>query len=236
MRLIALIMAAFVISGPAAAQAWKEYNYPDYAFSVTFPADPQLETTTYQVANGRSVPAHVYSVRQNNGVFKVTIAELGNSGVQESAVIDSAVKTLSQGGEVKVDFPHRINQVYGRQHSGSRRQPLDGRGIRHQWAAIPDRGQNPPRRQRHGPHSVSAVADLRPQSLEPLRGYGSRNPRGMSRGRQQPRRAGRSALRAQIKSRRCIARRIRGRGARKKHAPLIELRSIAPRARPAPVG
>jgi hypothetical protein len=117
MRLIALVMAAFVISGPAAAQAWKEYNYPDYAFSVTFPADPQLETTTYQVANGRSVPAHVYSVRQNNGVFKVTIAELGNSGVQESAVIDSAVKTLSQGGEVKVDFPHRINQVYGRQLS-----------------------------------------------------------------------------------------------------------------------
>jgi hypothetical protein len=39
MRLIALILAAFAISGPAAAQNWQEYSYPDYAFTVTFPAD-----------------------------------------------------------------------------------------------------------------------------------------------------------------------------------------------------
>ena len=117
MRLIALVLAAFVVSAPAAAQTWQEYNYPDYSFSVSFPAAPQIETTTYQVADGRSVPAHVYSARQNNGVFKVTVADLANTGLQESAVIDHAVKMLSQGGEVKVDFPHRIYQVYGRQLS-----------------------------------------------------------------------------------------------------------------------
>jgi hypothetical protein len=53
MRTIALVLAAFVASAPAAAQSWKEYSYPDYAFSVAFPADPQIETTTYQVADGR---------------------------------------------------------------------------------------------------------------------------------------------------------------------------------------
>ena len=46
MRLIALILAAFAISGPAAAQNWQEYSYPDYAFTVTFPADPKIESTT----------------------------------------------------------------------------------------------------------------------------------------------------------------------------------------------
>jgi hypothetical protein len=117
MRLIAFVLMAFVISGPATAQVWKDYSYPDYGFSVTFPEDPQIETTTYQVADGRSVPARVYSVRQNKSQFKVTIAELANTGLAEDAVIDRAVKLVSQGSEIKVDFPHRISQVYGRQLS-----------------------------------------------------------------------------------------------------------------------
>ena len=115
MRTIALVLAAFVVSGPAAAQNWKEYSYPDYSFTVAFPADPRIETTTYQVADGRSVQARVYTVRQNNSVLKVTVAELANTGLDESAVISHAVKTLSAGGEVKFDIPHRIYRVYGRQ-------------------------------------------------------------------------------------------------------------------------
>jgi hypothetical protein len=117
MRLIAFALAAFIASGPAAAQTWQEHSYPAYSFTVAFPADPQIEITTYQVADGRSVEAHVYSVRQNNGVFKVTVAELANTGLEESAVIDHAIKTLSEGGEVKVNIPHRIYRVYGRQLS-----------------------------------------------------------------------------------------------------------------------
>jgi len=117
MRLIAFILAVFVASGPAAAQSWQEYSYPAYSFTVAFPAEPQIETTTYQVADGRSVEAHVYSVRLNNGVFKVTVAELANTNLDESAVIDHAIKTLSEGGEVKINIPHRIYQVYGRQLS-----------------------------------------------------------------------------------------------------------------------
>jgi hypothetical protein len=117
MRPIALVLAAFVVSGPAAAQNWQEYSYPNYAFTVAFPADPQIETTTYQVADGRSVEAHVYSVRLDNGLLKVTVAELANTGLEESAVIDHAIKTLSAGGEVKINIPHRIYRVYGRQLS-----------------------------------------------------------------------------------------------------------------------
>jgi hypothetical protein len=117
MRLIAFVIAASVIGGPAAAQAWHEYTNKDYSFTVMFPTAPQVEATTYQIADGRSVPAHVYTSRQDKGLFKVTVAELGNTGLQENAVIDHAVKTLSAGGEVKVDFPHRIYQVYGRQLS-----------------------------------------------------------------------------------------------------------------------
>jgi hypothetical protein len=117
MRLIAYAAAAFIAGSPAAAEEWQEYAYPDYAFTVRFPANPRVESTTYQVADGRTVPAHVYSVGQSNGVLTVTVAETGNTGFDENAVIDNAIKTLSAGADVKVNMPHRIYRVYGRQLS-----------------------------------------------------------------------------------------------------------------------
>ena len=54
MRPIAFVLATFVASAPAAAQGWEEYSYPDYAFSVAFPANPQVDTTTYKIADNRS--------------------------------------------------------------------------------------------------------------------------------------------------------------------------------------
>jgi len=117
MRLIAFALAAFVAGGPAAAQTWQEYSYPAYSFTVAFPADPKVEATTYRVADGRTVEAHVYSVHQNDSVLTVTVAELANTGLEESAVLDHAIKTLSEGAEVKLNIPHRIYQVYGRQLS-----------------------------------------------------------------------------------------------------------------------
>jgi hypothetical protein len=115
MRIIAFAVAAFVVSGPAAAQSWEEYGYPEYAFSVAFPANPKIETTTYEVADGRSVPARVYSARQDKGQFKITVADLANTGLDEKAIIDHAIKRLSQGATVRVNIPARIYSVYGRQ-------------------------------------------------------------------------------------------------------------------------
>ena len=39
------------------------------------------------------------------------------SGLAESAVIDHAINMMSEGGEVKVNLPHRVDRVYGRQLS-----------------------------------------------------------------------------------------------------------------------
>ena len=117
MRLIAFMLALFAAGGPAAAQSWKEYSYPDYAFTVSFPAEPKIETTTYPAADGGSVSARVYSVRQDTGEFKMTVADLSNVGLEESVVIDNAIKTLSQGGELKINIPARVSRVFGRQLS-----------------------------------------------------------------------------------------------------------------------
>jgi hypothetical protein len=115
MRSIPFILAALVVSGPSAAQSWEEYSYPKYAFAVTFPAKPQVEQTTHQVADDRLVPAQVYSVRQGKLIFKMTVADLAGTNLEESTVVDHAIKTLSQGATVRLNIPARIYQVYGRQ-------------------------------------------------------------------------------------------------------------------------
>jgi len=118
--IIVLLLGVLAGCGPAAAQSWKEYSYPEDFFSVVFPAAPKVAATTFEVADGRSVRARVYSVNQDGALFKVTVAEIANAGLDESALIDHAIRMLSAGSEVKFNIPHRIDQVYGRQLSLTR--------------------------------------------------------------------------------------------------------------------
>jgi len=114
MRLIAAILAIVLFaSGPAAAQSWQEYRYPEYSFGVSFPAEPKVETKVYQTADGGTAQA----VARDNSIFTMTVVDLSNVKTDEMTVIDHAIKMLAQGGEVKLDIPHRISRVYGRQLS-----------------------------------------------------------------------------------------------------------------------
>jgi hypothetical protein len=117
MRVIAGLLASLALAAPALADTWKQYADPTYAFAVSFPDDPQIETTTYAAPDGRPVPARVYSVTQQTGVFKMTVADLSDTGLEEGAVIDGAIKTLSQEGEIKLNIPARVSRVFGRQLS-----------------------------------------------------------------------------------------------------------------------
>ena len=114
MRVIAFILALF-LAGPAAAADWKEYAYPDFSFTVHFPVDPKIEITAYEASDGRSFEARIYSVTQDTGVYKLTIAEVPDGGPDENALISHAVKMMTEGGVIKVDIPHRIRTTYGRQ-------------------------------------------------------------------------------------------------------------------------
>src|SRR4029077_2194200 len=91
MRLIAFIVAMIAASAPAGAQSWTEYQYPNDGFTVAFPAEPKVETSTYQAPGGNLVEARVYSVVQEGGAFKVTIADLSQSEMSEGNVMAYAV-------------------------------------------------------------------------------------------------------------------------------------------------
>jgi hypothetical protein len=120
MRLIAFVLAAFVVGGPAAAE-WKEFNSVAEGFGVVFPADPDVEELEkFEVVSGKMVPARIYSARYDNSLFKMTVVDGRDAGLPETAVIDQALKRLTQGGEVKINVPHRIYRIYGRQLSVAR--------------------------------------------------------------------------------------------------------------------
>jgi hypothetical protein len=115
MRLIAIFFALF-FAGPAAADDWKEYENRDYSFSIHFPADPTVEAATYQASEGRSFAAHVFSVKQDMGLFKVTVVEMpGEETGPDAAVMKETTKAVAGGGVIRFDIPHRVRAVYGRQ-------------------------------------------------------------------------------------------------------------------------
>jgi len=78
---------------------------------------PKIETKPYQTADGSSADARVYSVARGNSEFVMTIVDLTEKQTDEKTVLDHAIKTLAQDGEVKLDITHRISAVYGRQLS-----------------------------------------------------------------------------------------------------------------------
>jgi hypothetical protein len=120
MRLIAFIMASLVISCPAAAE-WKELSSVAEGFGVVFPVDPAIEeVAAFEVVPGKMVPTRIYSARYDNSLFKMTVADGRDAGLQEAPVIQQAIKRMTQGGELKIDIPHRIYRIYGRQLSISR--------------------------------------------------------------------------------------------------------------------
>jgi hypothetical protein len=115
MRLSGLLVATIYVC-PAAAD-WIEYTPPDRAFTVHFPSEPNVQTTDYQAPDGRSYSARVYSVLEATGAFKLTVADIPETGnqVREDDLMNDAVKKTIDDGQVKFDIQHRVRWFYGRQ-------------------------------------------------------------------------------------------------------------------------
>jgi hypothetical protein len=117
MRLITFIVAIIAASTPAGAQDWKEYEYPNEGFRAAFPAEPKVETTTYQAPGRRMVEARVYFVMQEGSKLKITVADLSQIDMSEGNIMAYAVMMLSRGGEVIFNIPHSTRRIIGRQAS-----------------------------------------------------------------------------------------------------------------------
>jgi hypothetical protein len=114
-RLTPILLALFFTSS-ALADDWKEYKNRDYSFTIHFPVNPTVERATYQAADGRTFSAHVFSAKQENGTFKVTVVEMpGEKTGADAAVMKEATKALARGGTIKFNSLYRVGAVNGRQ-------------------------------------------------------------------------------------------------------------------------
>ena len=124
MRLIVLALAAFIASGPAAAQAieppWKIYPEVTEGFLLTFPGEPEINYTMWELVPKRPAPASVYSVRYNDALFRMTVVDAGDSFLKEDPIVARAVEKIAEGGTLTENEPTRVYQVYGRSLSVAR--------------------------------------------------------------------------------------------------------------------
>jgi hypothetical protein len=110
-RVIAAALALF-FTNAALADDWKEYANRDYSFTVDFPGTPTVEATTYGTSDGRSFPAHVFSVKQETGVFKVTVVDMpGQQMRPDAGVMKDVTKVLAAGGTIQFDIPHHVRAI-----------------------------------------------------------------------------------------------------------------------------
>jgi hypothetical protein len=102
---------------PSRCAGLEGIEYPNETFTVAFPAEPKVETTSYQAPGGRLVEARVYSVWQEGGEFKVTVADMSDTEESGGNVMAYAVFMLSRGRELKFNIPHSTRRIIGRQAS-----------------------------------------------------------------------------------------------------------------------
>ena len=115
LRVIVAIYA-LVFTGAALAEEWKQYENRYYAFTVNFPGAPTVENSTYQAADGRNFPAHVFVVKQKEGEFKVTVVDMqGEKTSSDASLMKEASKVAAAGRKITFDAMHRIRAGIGRQ-------------------------------------------------------------------------------------------------------------------------
>lgn len=140
MRLIRLSSAVIIIgfSGPSAAQGWFGYSNEIDRFTVNFPAEPVIEEISYPSEYGAVFPGRVYTARNGDNVYSVTVIDYRDSEAIHLArtnsteadspenyqywIIDvmasvayAAYNYRHRGGEVTYDAWAHIDRVPGHQ-------------------------------------------------------------------------------------------------------------------------
>jgi hypothetical protein len=114
MRFRSLVIAAALLAPlPAGAQTWQNYDYADTGFAVHFPAPPATTKGVYRTTTGVSAPSAVYSVRQDNVIYTVTVADFSQTTLEKDPAIADAIKSFGANGEIKVDVDARISTQFG---------------------------------------------------------------------------------------------------------------------------
>jgi hypothetical protein len=105
MRIFAFILFALVL-GTGPASAWTEYNYPDQAVAIQFPAKPQTMKSTYNSIYAKGLATTIFSAEDDHVVYKLTVIDLPNRPELGANFLNEAAYDLMREGDVLfTDFP-----------------------------------------------------------------------------------------------------------------------------------
>jgi hypothetical protein len=106
------VLALFLAAAPAAAEDWKEYNYPDQGVAIQFPAKPQAMNSTYDSIYVKGLPSLVISAEDDHVIYKLTVVDLSaRSDMGTNFLVEAAIRMQRNGEVLSTDFPHVYNGV-----------------------------------------------------------------------------------------------------------------------------
>jgi len=108
MRILAgTVFALFLDAGPALAEDWNEYNYPDHGVAIQFPAKPESMKSTYDSIYVKGLPSLVISAEEDHVIYKMTVVDLATRSEMGTNFLNEAANRMQRDGEVLfTDFPH----------------------------------------------------------------------------------------------------------------------------------
>ncbi len=115
---VVVALACLPLQGLAAASvAWAEYMYTDLGIAKDFPAEPNVESGTYEtaVAGAGSVPTVIYSVEQDDVVYKMTAADMRAPEyiMRGANILSECIYRAEQEGMVLAKMPQRVEDGVG---------------------------------------------------------------------------------------------------------------------------
>lgn len=88
---------------PVFPESWKLYDYSAAGFSIRFPDAPTVEKARYRTDGGVDVPATRYQASADGVLYRLTVAEIWQSGADDANAVDEGVRVWKRQGAVLSD-------------------------------------------------------------------------------------------------------------------------------------
>ncbi len=116
---LAIIAAALLVAGPAAAQNWFMFEDKSEFFTVNFPEEPEVSDITFESESGLTLPAKLYQANDGTTDYSVTVVNYNDSGASITETLGgmayAAWNYRKRGGEVTFDGYTQVDRIEGHQ-------------------------------------------------------------------------------------------------------------------------
>ena len=96
MRILAgTVFALCLAAGPAVGEDWKEYDYPEQAVAIQFPAKPEAMKSTYDSIYVKGLPSFVISAEDDHVIYKMTVVDLSTRSDMGTNFLNEAANRIT---------------------------------------------------------------------------------------------------------------------------------------------